>query len=166
VVNGDAREYGSAGGACAGGARFGHCFLFDPWIGGFACPLAAEEMAARRVSRALRTMRVWLNEGSLMAQLSNAGAEALVGKAKAAGARTADVIDVAASSHYAQTDVPTVFEHGPLSCLYGLIKGRAPPPKEAGMLSAKQALRSCIGEALEPLLEDQWLAVGLAPLGG
>ena len=43
-------------------ARFSHCFLFDPWIGGAACPLAESELHARRLTSELRTLRVWLKE--------------------------------------------------------------------------------------------------------
>ena len=66
------------------------------------------------------------------------------------------------SSHHAQTDVPVVFENGPLSCIYLLLRGK--PDEQA--LCSKEALRTSILEALEPLLEERWLAVGLAPLGG
>ena len=70
---------------------------------------------------------------------------------------------VPSSSHHAQTDVPVVFEHGPLACIYMMMRGGAPDDR---MLSAKEALRAAIADALEPLLEERWLAIGLAPLGG
>ena len=31
-------------------ARFSHGFLFDPWIGGFACPLAEAQLRARKLT--------------------------------------------------------------------------------------------------------------------
>ena len=151
-------------------ARFSHGFLFDPWIGGFACPLAEAELRARKLTSSLVTLRVWLNEGSFVARNATGPAEALIEKAKAANTgkclRTADILWVGSSSHYAQTDVPTVFENGPLACIYAAIKGPPNQYKGGPMLTAREALRYSISEALEPLLESQWLAVGLSPIGG
>ena len=145
-------------------ARFSHCFLFDPWIGGAACPLAESELHARRLTSELRTLRVWLNDGSGMRKNAGASAAALVGKAREAGARTADVLCVPSNSHYAQTDVPTVFENGPLACIYAAVKGKSDPDGKS--ITAHEALRNSISDALEPLVEESWLAIGLAPLGG
>ena len=143
------------------GARFSHCFLSDPWIGGAASPLAENELAVRPIAAALKTMRVWVNAGSSAVQLFKRAAEQLTSKARSAGVRFVDVIHVPDSGHYAQTDVPTVFENGPLSFLYAAVKGGS---QSKGEMPAKEALRSCISETLEPLLEQRWLAVGLAPL--
>ena len=108
-------------------------------------------------------MRVWFNDGAAMHRSAGASARALVAKAREAGARTADVVRVPSSSHYAQTDVPTVFESGPFACVYMMIKGRA--DADGTSLSAREALKTSIIDVLEPLLEEKWLAVGLAPLG-
>ena len=146
--------------------RFSHCFLSDPWIGGFASPLAEAELAHRPLTKSLRTMRVWLNEGSPSFKLFTTSAEKLVDKAKKVGATTADLICVPAQMD-AQTDVPTVFESGPFACIYAVVKGAHHHQQQsaANALPAKAALRSAIIETLEPLLEQGWLAVGLAPLG-
>ena len=171
-------------------ARFSHCFVSDPWIGGVspdggASPLGESEVLSRPLPAgdALRTMRVWINEGvdtptsvqtvmqsSMQISLA-AGAEALVCAAKKAGAQTADVIRVPAEGQ-SQIDTPTVFGSGPLSCLISVAKGAAELAAGGGgkgrapsAVPARVALRSCIGETLEPLLEHGWLAVGLAPLG-
>ena len=95
----------------AGGSRsprFSHCFLYDPWLGGAAAPLSDSELSVRPVTSALRTMRVWLNDAPRYRQMVCTNAHLLVAKARQAGCRVADVVEVDAKSHYAQTDVPTV----------------------------------------------------------
>jgi pimeloyl-ACP methyl ester carboxylesterase len=142
------------------GPRFSHCFLTDPWVGGHASPLAKAELDARPFTPALRTMRVWLNEGSARTfRALGASTEALVGKARASGAQSADTIRVPVAGHHAQTDLPTVFESGPLSCFFSILTGTFDPTTPA-----RNLLCRFIGEVLEPLLEQGWLAVGLSPL--
>lgn len=151
-------------GARAEGPRFAHCFLFDPWVGGAASPLSEHELDVRPFAprSRLRTMRVWVNSESGAAQLAAAAASKLVHKARAAGAAVADVVRVADCGHYAQTDVLCILESGPFACAYAALCGGG--SGGGGVTPAREALRGCIGETLDPLLEQGWLAVGLAPL--
>jgi pimeloyl-ACP methyl ester carboxylesterase len=150
--------------------RFSHCFVSDPWIGGVASPLSEAELAGRPLAAGLKTMRVWLNEGSPNVMKSYlAAAETLVHCSKLAGAKSAELIRVPAEPD-AQIDTPTVLSSGPFACLWAVARGAADRADGiAGMrpdaVPARAALRSCIVETLEPLLEQGWLAVGLAPLG-
>ena len=78
-----------------------------------------------------------------------------------------------------QTDLPTVFESGPFGVLCGIqtffasaLRGGSDGKGGSGgkgeskgdFLPAREALRCSIAETLDPLIDEQWFAVGLAPI--
>ena len=135
--------------------RFAHLFLLDPWLDqAGVSPLDATDLA-QPLAAGLRTCTIWLDEASQVYEGSRGPAQALIEKARAAGAAAAEIVSVPHAGHYAQTDIPSVFEHGPLRCVYLLIKGKSQNVNTAP--AAQEALRDCGGKMLDVLLKDSWV---------
>lgn len=138
--------------------RVTHCFLLDPWIEQEdVSPLSAADLD-RPLHKTLRTLRVWLDMGGLVAKTSAQAAETLVANAaKNAKPRTLGIVRVEGAGHYAQTDIPSVFEHGPLRCFYLALRGRAQNVDAAP--PARETLMACLSLVLDALRDDGWVQV-------
>ena len=81
--------------------RVTHCFLLDPWIEQEdVSPLSAADLD-RPLHKTLRTLRVWLDMGGLVAKTSAQAAETLVANAaKNAKPRTLGIVRVEGAGHF------------------------------------------------------------------
>ena len=138
--------------------RVTHCFLLDPWIEQEdVSPLSAADLE-RPLHKTLRTLRVWLDMGGLVAKTSAQAAESLVANAaKNAKPRTLGIVRVEGAGHYAQTDIPSDFEHGQLRCFYLALRGRAQNVDAAP--PARETLMACLSLVLDALRDDGWVQV-------
>jgi len=135
--------------------RVAHAILLDPWLDqDHPSPLDPADLR-RSLSPALRTMLIYLNGASMVRAGSEGPAATLVAGAQSAKARLAKVVLVEHAGHYAQTDIPCIFEHGPLRCLYLAIKGKS--QNVAAAPPAREALTSCIEQMLGALAADRWI---------
>lgn len=103
----------------------------------------------------MQSLLLWRNGESALFHTIAESSRRLVEKARREGARScvAAVHECEGAGHYGQTDVPAVFEHGPLRWLYKAIKGGG--AKQA--VPAREVLKQSIVQILEALDAQGWL---------
>ncbi|KAJ1452066.1 platelet-activating factor acetylhydrolase, isoform II-domain-containing protein [Pelagophyceae sp. CCMP2097] len=149
-------------------ALFSACLVYDPWIeggdGAITVPWRSEDLDAAAFPPSCRTLAIWRNGKSGLFPLCGANMDALRRKmagaddsADEAGSRVAAVAAVTAvmhdfetCGHFAQTDVPVVFESGALAFIY-----RALVDKNEGAMGAAEALDLATRQTVEAL--QGWL---------
>mmetsp|Transcript_1037 Transcript_1037/g.4108 ORF Transcript_1037/g.4108 Transcript_1037/m.4108 type:complete len:416 (-) Transcript_1037:200-1447(-) len=147
---------GASNGTTGSRARFSRCLAFDPWIEGddddAVFPLRPEHYAAG-FSPALRRLTVWRNGRWDLAPAVAKHTDRL-GENFSGSDGTVVVHDCKDCDHFAQTDVPVVFERGPLSFVYRVLKGGG-SSKDDKSLDALTFLLSARAQTVAAL--DGWL---------
>eukprot|EP00620_Florenciella_sp_RCC1587_P019634 CAMPEP_0182565556 /NCGR_PEP_ID=MMETSP1324-20130603/7241_1 /TAXON_ID=236786 /ORGANISM="Florenciella sp., Strain RCC1587" /LENGTH=440 /DNA_ID=CAMNT_0024779229 /DNA_START=340 /DNA_END=1662 /DNA_ORIENTATION=+ len=140
--------------------RVAHLFLLDPWIDGkdeeSMLPMTYEEFS-KPFNPTLKTVVCWRNKGSALWGSCGPNCETLADKVKEMTGDSGSAVlhDLPEPhSHFAQTDVPSVFENGPLACVYSALFGGGETP--AGQMSSREVLALSVEQTVECLEANGW----------